>query len=143
MQPSQLYYKSQMITYRYVLRERNLEHHKIAQCSSTLFHVAKKHLLMFIAYTISQVIRSWLQLSTSIILPNAITHRNQGIQDIKQLKKLLWLPRQTHAYDYVIKMNRTTRMITCYTCLKLISFFKSKPSKNCFWIHHVQLTDWT
>jgi hypothetical protein len=44
-----------MIAYRFVLRERNLKHHK-NYALTLLFFVAKKHLLMFLAYTINQVI---------------------------------------------------------------------------------------
>ena len=39
---------------------------------------------MFIAYTISQVTRSWFQLITSIILPNAYPI-GVKVQDIKYL----------------------------------------------------------
>jgi hypothetical protein len=40
-------------------------------------------------------------------------------------------------------VNRITRIIPCYTCLKSRPFFWSKSSMNSFLNLHVILTDWT
>ena len=99
-----------MITYKWVLEERELNPPVIANMSS------------FIVYSsiINQVSRSWSMLSAS--KSNTQMHISRGFKVFS--KQFLGNPIKgikvdTCIWNLVVKVNRTSRMIPCYTCLSL------------------------
>ena len=116
-----MYCKSRMITYKWVLEERELNPPVIANKSS------------FIVYSsiINQVSRSWSMLSAS--KSNTQMHISRGFKVFS--KQFLGNPIKgikvdTRIWNLVVKVNRTSRMIPCYTCLKLALHPKHLASRS-------------
>ena len=89
--------------------------------------VANKSSFIVYSSIINQVSRSWSMFSTST--NDTQMHISRGFKVISKqfLGDPIKVTRRTHAYEIQwLKWNRTSRMIPCYTCLKLRSFFKSQ-----------------
>ena len=106
-----------MITYKWDLVEREFNPPVVANKSS------------FIVYSsiINQVSRSWSMLSAS--KSNTQMHISRGFKVFS--KQFLGNPIKgikvdTCIWNLVVKVNRTSRKVPSYTCLKLRSFFKSQ-----------------
>ena len=122
-----MYCKSRMITYKWVLIEREFNPPVVA------------NKLSFIVYSsiINQVSRSWSMLSAS--KSNTQMHRSRGFKVFS--KQFLGNPIKgikvdTCIWNLVVKVNRTSRMIPCYTCLKLALHPKHLASRSINFIFH-------